>query len=69
MPVSLSELAIINLAVYELAEGVALPRVGRETAVYGSSHRLCGRANLYILKNEALVYIGKYSDGYVGARV
>ncbi len=48
VPISLSELAIIYLAVYKLEEGCALPRVGRETAVYGSSHRLCGRANLYI---------------------
>jgi hypothetical protein len=56
--VSLSELAIIYLAVYELKEGSALPMVGRETTVYGSAHRLCGNDNLYAFKNEALVYGG-----------
>ena len=48
MSVSLSELSIVKLAVYELKEGSALPVVRRETTVYGSSHRLCGRADIYI---------------------
>jgi hypothetical protein len=43
--VSLSELAIIDLVVYEFKGGGALPMVGRETSVYGSSHRMCGRTN------------------------
>ncbi len=53
--VSLSEFAIIYLPLYELKEGGALPVVGRETTVYGASHRLCGRANLNIFGNEACV--------------
>ncbi len=53
--VSLSKLAIIVLAVYQFKEGSALPVVSRETSVYGSSHRFCGRANLYVIKNEASV--------------
>ncbi len=36
--VSLSKLAIIELAVYGFKEGSALPMVSRETSVYGSSH-------------------------------
>ncbi len=55
MSVSLSEFASIYLPVYELKEGGALPVVGRETTVYGSSHRPCGRANLNIVENEAFV--------------
>ncbi len=50
--VSLNEFAIIDLAVYELKEGSALPMDGREMSAYGSSHRLCGRADFYFLKNE-----------------
>ena len=46
--VSLSELSIIKLAVYELKEGSALPCVGPETRGNGSSHRLCGRAHLCV---------------------
>ena len=55
MSVSLSELSIIKLDVYELKEGSAFPGDGRETTVYGSSHRLCGRARLYVFKDEASV--------------
>ncbi len=36
--ISLSELAIINLAVYIFNEASALSVVSRETSVYGSSH-------------------------------
>ncbi len=55
MSVSLSELAITNLAVYELSDGSALLVVGRETTVHGSFRHLCGRANLNIFENEAPV--------------
>jgi hypothetical protein len=48
--VSLSELAIINLAVYKLNEGGALPVISRETSMYASSHRFCG---LYVIHNAA----------------
>ncbi len=48
MSASLSELVIIGLAVYELQEGSSLSMVVRETFVYGSSHRLCDRAILYV---------------------
>ena len=55
MSVSLSELSIDKFAVYELKEGSTLPCVGRETAVYDSSHRLLGRVHLYVFKDEASV--------------
>jgi hypothetical protein len=48
--VSLSKLAIIEVAIYDFKVGGALPMIGRETSVYGSSHRLCGRARLYVIK-------------------
>ncbi len=48
MSVSFSKLAIIKWAAYEFKKGSALPMVGRETSVYGSSHRLNGRDNLYV---------------------
>ena len=51
--VSLSELAIINLAVYKLNEGGALPVISRETSMYASSHRFCGRTCLYVIHNAA----------------
>ncbi len=58
MSVSLSELVIINLAVYKCNDGSALPVVSRETSVYGSSHRFCCRAGLYVIENEASVHGG-----------
>ncbi len=53
--ISLCKLSIIELTVYEFKEGSALPVVSRETSAYGSSHRFCGRASLYVIKNEASV--------------
>ncbi len=55
MSISLSELAIINLAVYKFNEGSALQVASRVTSVYGSSHRFCGRASFCVNKNEASV--------------
>ncbi len=49
--VSLSKLAIIELAVYGFKESSALPVVSRETSVYGSSHRFCGCSSFYVFTN------------------
>ncbi len=46
--VSLSKLAIIELAVFKFKEGSALLVVCREMSVYGSSQRFCARASLYV---------------------
>jgi hypothetical protein len=54
--VSLSKLAIIELAVYGFKEGSALPVVSRETSVHGSSHRFCGFASFYVFTNETSVH-------------
>jgi hypothetical protein len=55
LSVSLREFAIIYLPVHQRKKEGALPVVGRETKVYGTSHRLCGRTNLIIFENEAYV--------------
>ncbi len=53
--VSLSKLAILELAVYKFKEDSALLVVSRETSVYGLAHCFCGLANLHIFTNEASV--------------